>query len=245
MALPSPAIGTSFSTPLVAGTVALMLSVQPTLTPAEIKTALQASARPFPNSGNTLVTASPGLCAAPNGAEQVSCYCTTSTCGAGMLDAHAAVLAALGAQARITVTTAAPTATQPVVLSSSSVAGAGATIASYQWAITSTGTTGATITGAANAATVSVLPAAAGSFTIQLTVVDSTGAQFTTSSTVAAAAVPPPASTGGGGGGGALGVGWLLLLLSAVLALALENRVARGRRAARVSDSARSPSRRR
>ena len=38
--------------------------------------------------------------------------------------------------------------------------------------------------------------------------------------------VTPPASTpvatsSGGGGGGALGVGWLLLLLSAVLALAL------------------------
>ena len=243
-----PAIGTSFATPLVAGTVALMLSVQPSLTPAEIKAALQSSARPFPTAGNTLITASPGLCAAPNGSEQVSCYCTTSTCGAGMLDANAAVLLALGAQARITDSTTSPTAGQAVALSSSSIAGTGQTIASYQWTITSAGTTGATISGAATASSVSVLPTAAGSFTIQLTIVEGSGDSFTTSSTVTVAAAA--STTGGGGttsgssgGGGALGIGWLVLLLSAVLALAVEDRVRR-RRAA-VSESVRSSASRR
>ena len=224
-----PAIGTSFSTPLVAGTVALMLSLQPSLTPAEIKSLLQATARPFPTSGNTLIAASPGLCVAPNGQQQVSCYCTTSTCGAGMLDAHAAVLAALGTQARIAVNTALPTAGQKVALSSNSIVGTGETIASYQWAITSAGTTGATIVGAANAPTVNVLPATAGSFTLQLSIVDNFGLQFTTSAIVTVAAaqiVAPPSSSSGGG---ALGVGWLLLLLSGVLALCATARFERRR----------------
>jgi serine protease len=85
-------VGTSFSAPLVAGTVALMLSANPTLTPAQIIVALQRSARPFPTSGadngdGTLVP----MCRAPNGTDQDQCYCSTAFCGAGMLDAAAAV----------------------------------------------------------------------------------------------------------------------------------------------------------
>ncbi|WP_067281229.1 S8 family peptidase [Mitsuaria sp. 7] len=81
--------GTSFSTPLVSATVALMLQVDPTLTPAKIKTALQSSARAFPTA-----TAGVAQCVAGNSAQpQLECNCTTSTCGAGMLDANAAVLA--------------------------------------------------------------------------------------------------------------------------------------------------------
>ncbi len=45
------AVGTSFSSPLVAATAALMLSVKPSLTPAALKAAMQSSARPFPSSG--------------------------------------------------------------------------------------------------------------------------------------------------------------------------------------------------
>ncbi|MCX7174771.1 MAG: S8 family peptidase [Proteobacteria bacterium] len=80
--------GTSFSAPLVAGTVALMLSVQPSLTPAQIKAALQGSARAFPTG---VQTATLQNCHAPDGTDQLECYCTASTCGAGMLDAAAAV----------------------------------------------------------------------------------------------------------------------------------------------------------
>jgi serine protease len=96
--------GTSFSAPLVAGTAALMLSVQPGLSPAQIKQVLQSTARPFPTTG--AVTDTPGgiapTCTAPQfGAggvpiQQLQCYCTTATCGAGMLDAAAAVTAAAG-----------------------------------------------------------------------------------------------------------------------------------------------------
>jgi serine protease len=93
-------VGTSFSAPLVAGTVALMLSAQPALTPIQVRAALQATARPFPTTGGDNGDGTPVLqCTVPQpiGAPQVDqlqCYCTTSTCGAGMLDAGAAVLAA-------------------------------------------------------------------------------------------------------------------------------------------------------
>ena len=80
--------GTSFSTPLVSATIALMLSSNPALTPAQIKAALQSSARAFPTASGV------AQCVAGNSAQpQLECNCTTSTCGAGMLDANAAVAA--------------------------------------------------------------------------------------------------------------------------------------------------------
>ena len=241
-------LGTSFSTPLVSGTAALMLSLQPSLTPAQVKAKLQATARAFPTSGSTVAT---GVCGAPTSAQQQYCYCTTSTCGAGMLDAHAAVLSVSGVQAAISLTTTTPTAGQDVALTSSSVVvGTGQSITGYAWTLVSAGTTGATITSATNAASVTVRPTAAGAFTLQLATTDNTGnvSTATITVTVAAAAVAtPPASSApvatSSGGGGALGVVWLALLASAVLALAATARLERARRA-RVSAAGR-PSRRR
>jgi len=95
-------IGTSFSAPLVAGTAALMFSINPALTPNELRTALRSSARPFPTNGadNGSDPLSVRRCDEPNrypGTDRdLQCYCTTSTCGAGMLDAGAAVAAAVG-----------------------------------------------------------------------------------------------------------------------------------------------------
>jgi serine protease len=63
--------GTSMATPHVAGVAALMLSVKPSLTPDQVEAMLKSSARPLP----------------------VAC---SLGCGAGIVDANAAVNAALG-----------------------------------------------------------------------------------------------------------------------------------------------------
>jgi serine protease len=80
--------GTSFSAPFVSGAVGLMLSVNPTLTPGEIKTILQQSARPFPQPP---LNSDVPICRAPSRRDQLECHCTQTTCGAGMLDVAAAV----------------------------------------------------------------------------------------------------------------------------------------------------------
>src|SRR6185369_6793607 len=166
-------LGTSFSAPLVAGTAALMFSVNPSLTPAQVKARLQSSARPFPTTGGTAGTQT---CVAPvAGVDQGECYCTTSTCGAGMLDAHAAVMSVSGVLASISLTTTTPTAKQDVGLTSNSLPVPGRSIVTYAWTILNAGTTGATITSAAHADSVVVSPTSAGSFVIELTTTDNAG----------------------------------------------------------------------
>ena len=92
-------VGTSFASPLVAGTAALMLSAQPSLTPERVSVLLRSTARPFPTTGGDLGAATP-VCRPPlftptgEPIDQLECYCTTGTCGAGILDAGAAVSAA-------------------------------------------------------------------------------------------------------------------------------------------------------
>jgi serine protease len=90
-------VGTSFATPLVAGTVALMLSAQPALTPSQVRALLTSTARPFPLLPNDADGAPMQQCQLPQydtqgkPVDQLECQCTTSTCGAGMLDAGSAV----------------------------------------------------------------------------------------------------------------------------------------------------------
>jgi serine protease len=185
-------LGTSFSTPLVAGTVALMLSANPSLTPAQVTTLLKSSARPFPSSTGV------ATCVAPTSTAQDECVCTTQTCGAGMLDARAAVSAAAGnplPTAAITpsATTVIAGATVSFDGSASSVP-SGRTIASYRWVITS-GSTIASFGGSTSDPTATVLTDAAsasGQFTVQLTVTDDSGATATSSATVTVNAAAAP-----------------------------------------------------
>ena len=93
-------VGTSFSAPLVSAVAALTLSVRPEITPQQVKALLQSTARPFPPLASVASSSSAPLCTAPQytlrgqAVAQEECYCTTATCGAGMLDAGAAVSAA-------------------------------------------------------------------------------------------------------------------------------------------------------
>ncbi|HVO90851.1 MAG TPA: S8 family peptidase [Casimicrobiaceae bacterium] len=97
----NPSLGTSFSAPLVSATAALVMSVQPSLTPLQVRLLLQQTARAFPYTPVNAVDGTPvPLCTAPqfdttgNPIDQLECNCTIDTCGAGMLDAGAAVLGA-------------------------------------------------------------------------------------------------------------------------------------------------------
>jgi serine protease len=70
--------GTSFATPLVSGVLSLMVSVNPNLTAAQMIDGLKRSARPHVTSPVV------GACSNSNPGR---CICTTSTCGAGLMDA--------------------------------------------------------------------------------------------------------------------------------------------------------------
>jgi len=75
--------GTSFSAPIVAGAISLMLGVNPALSHAQIVDGLRRGARPH------VVSSKIGLCSNANPGR---CICTTATCGAGILDAEQALL---------------------------------------------------------------------------------------------------------------------------------------------------------
>jgi serine protease len=123
-------IGTSFSAPLVAGAAALLHSVNSQLSPAQYIALLKDSSTPFPTSSSTTTT----VCHVPAGDTQaVECICTTQTCGAGMLNTSAAVLAA---QRPLAVADAPSTLTPGVAVdidASSSFASNGHTVATFQW----------------------------------------------------------------------------------------------------------------
>jgi hypothetical protein len=93
-------VGTSFAVPLVTGTIGLMLSAHPTLTPYQTRILLQRTARAFPTTGGDTRNGPVPQCFVPhldnngNPIDQDECYCTVNTCGGGMLDAGAAVRAA-------------------------------------------------------------------------------------------------------------------------------------------------------
>lgn len=173
------ATGTSFSAPLVSGTVALMMSVNPSLTPAQSAAILKATARPFPATGAGATVPS---CHAPTGVDQYECYCTNQTCGAGMLDVNAAVrAAAAGAtsgflDAVITASPAMPDPKQAVTLSSSATqVGTGRTVQSRTWSLVDGGGIVTGFQGSTTGESVVVVPSSVGRFVVRLTVQDDLG----------------------------------------------------------------------
>ncbi|HEY6132397.1 MAG TPA: S8 family serine peptidase [Rubrivivax sp.] len=215
-------VGTSFAAPIVAATAALMLSARPQLGPAEVLQALKTSARAFPTSGADNGVGAPAveMCVAPGAMDQLQCYCTSTLCGAGMLDAAAAVsVVSTGLFARIDVTPGAPVVGETLQLSGAgSLPAAGRSVVSYAWELVSGGGSVSAFAGATDAASATLQPAAPGTVVVRLTVTDDLGAESSFGRSIVVAAAPvvePPAPEPvdrGGGGGGAFSMGWILLL---------------------------------
>ncbi len=160
-------IGTSMAAPHVAGTIALMLSLNASLDRAEIISMLRASARPPPPSGACALVANAGLC------------------GAGLLDALAMLnaLSARGPVIQMETDSQVVAPAANVLLRGSVRAADGHPIVSYQWRAA-----------ASNPASVSLLNAdqpvasftapALGRYVFTLEATDSVGAIATASASV-------------------------------------------------------------
>lgn len=172
--------GTSFAAPMVAGVAALMKAAVPTLTPSQIIARLQSSALPFPTSSSTTKTSCqmPSTSTDSNGdytdtSEDVECVCTTATCGAGMLNAAAALETTENMYVQINASSTSGSPGQRIRLDGSgSTAAAGASIVSWQW--TTDPATSDQLINANQAVATLVFPAFS-TITAILTVTDDTG----------------------------------------------------------------------
>ena len=154
-------LGTSFSAPIVSGIAALMRAANANLTPPQLIARMKASATPYPQPA--------GLAQCVSGStSSVECACTTSTCGAGMVNAFKAVKAALNPIGAVKIP-AGFTTGSTTIDAGGSAAACGATIASYAW--TATGAV-QIVSGQANSA-VNVMSTGTGSLTLVVT--DSAG----------------------------------------------------------------------
>ncbi len=201
-------VGTSAATPQVAAVAALIKSMLPNASPAQIRTYIVSSVRPHPAGG---------ACATGGG--------VAGQCGPGLLDANGAVRAAapfappvIFGQPSNTSGFEGQTATFAI-----DVTGAGPI--AYQWRRNGTPIPGAT---SASYTTPALTIAADNGATYSVVMTNAVGTVTSTSATLTVAVAPPPAPagapppTGGGGGGGALPF-WQLLLLGA-LSLAARTR---------------------
>ena len=220
-------MGTSFSAPLVSGALALMLSANPSLTLSQLRNALLSSTRSFPTTGPD---PSVQVCHAPNGVIQEECYCTSTTCGSGMLDVAAAVSAvALTSKPTVPFNASAANVAvgTPVTFDGAAARDStGGTNLTYQWTLSSGGTI-AHFTSATNAAGASMVFTEAGTAVVTLTATDVVGGAQKSASvsvTVAGAVSTPPIILESSSGGGALGIAWLLALCVAIGAVARSRR---------------------
>ena len=148
--------GTSMAAPHVCGTIALMLSLAPSLTRAQVTSMLRASARPHPAASTCALPANAGLC------------------GAGLLDAQAALTAIVPTmQVADPHQVVAPAAT--VALSGSAQSASGRTIVSYQWQAAPSNPALVNLADA-NTANASFIAPATGTYLFTLYAVDSSGA---------------------------------------------------------------------
>ena len=148
--------GTSMAAPHVCGTIALMLSLVPELTRAQVTSMLRASARAHPAASTCALPANAGLC------------------GAGLLDAQAA-LTTIVPTMQITNPHQVVAPATIVSLSGSAQPASGRTIVSYQWQAAPSNPALVNLTDA-NTANASFIAPATGTYLFLLYAVDSSGA---------------------------------------------------------------------
>ena len=197
--------GTSFSAPLAAGVASLMLAINPSLTPDALIARMKSSALP-----HAMPTAY-GRCFANT---TVACQCTTSLCGAGLLNPLGAVQDAIKPAAVISAV-GNPGLGATIVLDGRASAAVGTPIlASYAWRQVSG--VGASISNASSSVTQVVLPNTAGELVFQLAVTDTLGQSGQAQIRIDLEALAL-ATEGAGGVGGGGADRWLLGILAALL----------------------------
>jgi serine protease len=205
-------LGTSFSTPMVAGVAALMLSIEPTLGNDDLVNRLRLTTRVFPAADPALLScADPAFVPDADGnlPNDGQCNCTATSCGEGMLDAGQAVRAAVNAVA-VVFGPASATQGQAVTFDGSqSLPAPNSTLTGYSWTVL-TGPAGGSFSN--STAPVTTFSGSPGQYTLRLEIVDSRATRDNYDFGVSV-----QATTGGGGGGGA--TSWLHLLLIGFLAL--------------------------
>ncbi len=164
--------GTSMAAPHVAGTIALMLSMDPQLTRAQVSSVLRASSRPHPSASACALAANAGLC------------------GAGLLDAQAA-LTALGPVVQVAVPRQVVAPGVSVLLNGSAEPPAGTTIVRYAWREASSNPLPVVLLNA-DTPNASFVAPARGTFAFTLSVTDSSGATGTAVASVRINSVPQP-----------------------------------------------------
>lgn len=191
----NPNLGTSFSAPIVSGIAALMRAVNANLTPAQLIARLESSATAFPQPVGLPVC--PATAVDPvtgNSTGECACPNDHSQCGAGMVNALAAVTSALRPIAAVVVP-ANGASGSAVLDAAGSAASCGRTVSAYAWA------TSGSVTLQSGAASPQATVVSTGAGSITLTVTDSLGAVDTATLTVAAdgsitAAAATPARAG-------------------------------------------------
>ena len=208
--------GTSFAVPQAVGVASLMLSVNSALTPTALIERMKAGTRLHVN--NPMLP----TCNLPSAS---LCNCTTTTCGAGLLDAAASVQLATGPAAVITPIGTVTPGTAITLNGSASVALTG-NIVSHQWTQVSGPTVA--ITNALTAVAGASLSTSPATYVFKLTVTDDFSSPRSGSDTVTVvAAFPVTSGGGGGGGGGSTSVFWGMALWAWVLAVCWQQRRAR------------------
>ena len=158
-------LGTSYSTPLAAGVAALMLSVNGELSPADLLNHLQASATAFPARSDLKV------CDVVS--NNLSCNCTSNTCGAGMINAASALILAPAPVVSFSSGSADTKAGSLALDGSGTKVFGGRSITQWTWSVSNA--PNGTSFEPSNAAKTTLTVPSGGSYTVTLSVTDSDG----------------------------------------------------------------------